>query len=242
MHPALRLLVDAGGLALLACCSVSLWTLRVTVAAAGRKMTAATVAGIESLLFALAFGTVIGSLHDPVRIVAYGLGVAAGTLVGMVADERLSTGQSLVRLVVDGSGVELVTLLRVHGWPAICEVADGVLGVVAVLTVAVDDRVLPRLTRDLDRLAPHAFLTVERLRDVRPTSLPDGMHQPRARTAQQNATTGTDTLATSHRTASVTRTMFAEHPAAKVSPIPSTMPMQQCRRCGGAWCWAQAQR
>lgn len=181
MHLTPRLLVDAVGLTLLACCSVSLWTLRVTVAAAGRKVTAAAVAGIESLLFVLAFGTVLASLHDPVRIIAYGLGVTAGTLVGMVADERLSTGQSLVRLVVDGSGVELATLMRARGWPVTCEVADGVLGVVAVLTVAVDDRVLPRLTGDLDRLAPHAFRTVERLRDVRPTSLPDGMHQPHRR-------------------------------------------------------------
>ncbi|MGI8574413.1 MAG: DUF5698 domain-containing protein [Egibacteraceae bacterium] len=44
------------------------------------------IAGLESLLFAL--GAVLSSLHDPVRIVAYAIGVASGTLLGMLADER----------------------------------------------------------------------------------------------------------------------------------------------------------
>ncbi len=114
----LRLFVDAAGLSLLACLSVSLWTLRVTIAAAGRKLAAAAVAGVESLVFVLAFGTVLSSLQDPVRIAAYGLGVAGGTLLGMVVDERLSNGRALVRLVVDGSGIEETSRLRDHGWPA----------------------------------------------------------------------------------------------------------------------------
>ena len=116
----LRLFVDAAGLSLLACLSVSLWTLRVTIAAAGRKVAAAAVAGVESLLFVLAFGTVLSSLQDPVRIAAYAVGVAGGTLLGMVVDERLSNGRSLVRLVVDGSGVEETTRLaraRLAGYP-----------------------------------------------------------------------------------------------------------------------------
>ena len=36
-----ELLIDGIGLALLAACSVGLWTLRVAVAAAGRRLTAA---------------------------------------------------------------------------------------------------------------------------------------------------------------------------------------------------------
>jgi uncharacterized protein YebE (UPF0316 family) len=172
------MLADALGLSLLASLSVSLWTLRVTIAAAGRKVMAAAVAGVESLVFVLAFGAVLSSLQDPVRITAYGLGVAGGTLLGMVVDERLSNGRSLVRLVVDGSGIDETTRLRDHGWPATRTEADGVNGQVAIIAVAVDERVLGRLTRDLDRLAPDAFRTVERLRDVRPTALPAGMHQP----------------------------------------------------------------
>lgn len=179
--PTLRLLADALGLALLACCSVSLWTLRVTVAAAGRRIAAAAVAGVESLLFALAFGTVLTSLDDPVRIAAYAIGVASGTLLGMVADDRLSTGESLVRVVVDGDGRDLVAGLRGVGWPATRVGADGVHGTVAIVTIAVRDRALPRLSADVDDLAPGAFRTVERVRDVRTAALPERMHQPHHR-------------------------------------------------------------
>lgn len=169
--------IEAAGLAALATCNVGLWTLRVAVAAAGRRLMAAVIAGLESLLFALAFGTVISSLDDPLRVGAYAIGVALGTLVGVIADERLSTGQSLVRIVVDGDGEAPAAELRGHGWPVTCTRADGVRGLVAVLLVAVDDAALHRLRADLDRVVPSGFLTVERLRSVRPASLPPGMHE-----------------------------------------------------------------
>src|SRR3712207_9515381 len=98
IDPLLRLFIDAAGLSLLACASVSLWTLRVTIAAAGRKVAAAAVAGAESLMFVLAFGTVLSSLQDPLRIAAYAIGVAGGNALGLVAKERRCSGRSLVRL------------------------------------------------------------------------------------------------------------------------------------------------
>ena len=176
----LRLVVDAAGLSLLACLSVSLWTLRVTIAAAGRKVAAAGVAGVESLLFVLAFGTVLSSLQDPVRIAAYAVGVAGGTLLGMVVDERLSTGRSLVRLVVDGSGVEETsagcasTAGRLPAPPRTGYTARSP----SSASPWTSGRSIGRLNRDLDQIAPDAFRTVERLRDVRTTALPASMHQP----------------------------------------------------------------
>lgn len=172
-------LAEAAGLALLATCNVGLWTLRVAVAAAGRRLVAAGIAGAEALLFALVFGAVISSLDHPLRVVAYAAGVALGTVIGVVADERLSTGQSLVRIIVDGGDPTLA--LRERGWPATCSRADGVRGPVAVLVVAVDDRRLSHLLSDIEHLAPEGFLTVERLRSTKPVALPRGYMQVRSR-------------------------------------------------------------
>ncbi|HSK94979.1 MAG TPA: DUF5698 domain-containing protein, partial [Euzebyales bacterium] len=113
----LHAVIGAAGLTLLATLNVGLWTLRVAVAAAGRRLVAALVAGLESLLFAVAFGTVVSSLDDPLRLGAYALGVGLGTLLGLLVDERLSTGQSLVRVVVDGDGEVAAAQLRAAGWP-----------------------------------------------------------------------------------------------------------------------------
>lgn len=173
----------AGGLALLATLNVGLWTIRVALAAAGRRLAAALVSGVEALLFALVFGTVVSGLNDPLRIGAYACGVALGTLLGIVAGERLSTGQSVVTAVFDGVGWAQVTTLRDAGWPVTSSAADGVRGPVAVVRVVVDDLVLRRLRDDIDRLCPHAFVTVEPLRGVRPVALGDGMHAARSRSS-----------------------------------------------------------
>jgi uncharacterized protein YebE (UPF0316 family) len=186
-------LAELVGLMLLAALSVGLWTVRVAVTAAGRKVAAATVAGAESLVFVVAMGTVLTSLGEPLRLLAYALGVGSGTLVGILVDERLSTGQSLVQVLVEGDGERATAWLRAHGWPATCSRADGLHGAVAVLSIAVEDRALRRLTADLDGLLPEAFRAVERLREVHPAHGPAGLHQPRAgghRARRRPATTG----------------------------------------------------
>lgn len=172
-----RYVVESVGLAILATCSVGAWTLRVAVAAAGRRRSAAAVAAVEAVLFALVFGTVVSSLDDPVRVAGYAVGVAVGTLLGIAGEERFSTGQSMVRLVVDGSGAAETAALRRRGWPVTCTGADGVRGQVAVISVAVDDAALPLLHADIAAEAPGAFRTTERLREVRPIAFPTGMHQ-----------------------------------------------------------------
>ncbi|CAN5891909.1 hypothetical protein BH23ACT10_BH23ACT10_16530 [soil metagenome] len=117
----------AGGLAQLATLNVSLWTIRVALAAAGRRLAAALVSGVEALLFALVFGAVVSGLDDPLRIGAYACGVTLGTLLGIVVGERLSTGQSVVTAVFDGSGWAQVTTLRDAGWPVTSSAGSQVL-------------------------------------------------------------------------------------------------------------------
>lgn len=85
----LRTIIETLGLVVLTTLNVGLWTLRVTLAATGRRLLAAVVASAEAVLFTLAFGTVVSSLDDPARIGAYAIGVGAGTLAGLAVEERL---------------------------------------------------------------------------------------------------------------------------------------------------------
>lgn len=206
-------ITDAAQLALLAACSVSLWTLRVAVAAAGRRLVAAVIAALEAVLFAVAFSAIITSLDDPLRIAGYAAGVTLGTLIGIVTDERLSTGQSLVRIVVDGDGRTEMSALRARGWPVTRTPADGVRGGVAVLTVAVDDRALSRLRTDIDGIVPAGFETIERLRAVRPTALPAGMHTTGARSRRRQSEPSLQ--ATQRDNAAEHGTRWLPQPAAK---------------------------
>jgi uncharacterized protein YebE (UPF0316 family) len=85
--------VNLVALAGLASVSVALWTVRVALAARGRKVAGALVASIEAVTFATTFAGVLASIDSPVRLAAYAAGVAAGTWVGMQLEDLLATGR-----------------------------------------------------------------------------------------------------------------------------------------------------
>jgi uncharacterized protein YebE (UPF0316 family) len=84
----LQLIAAGAGLAVIATVSVGLWTLRVALAARGRRIAASGTASIEALLFAIVFSRVVDALDDPVRVIGYAIGVAAGTFAGLTLEAR----------------------------------------------------------------------------------------------------------------------------------------------------------
>lgn len=168
-------------LTLMGALSVSLWTIRVALTARGRRTAASAAAGIEAVVFALVFSSVLTSLNAPVEIAGYAVGVAGGTMLGVLTASRLSTGQSAVRIIVDGSGQDLTAALRACGWPVTRLPAEGLYGSAALLLLVVDDAQLSRTIRDVERLAGDAFWTTERLRDAHPAVLLPAYRQVRQR-------------------------------------------------------------
>lgn len=79
-------LVEAAMLAGVATLNVALWTVRVALAARGRRAAASATSCVEALLFAVAFSRVMDALDDPLRISGYAVGVAAGTFVGLTIE------------------------------------------------------------------------------------------------------------------------------------------------------------
>lgn len=164
-------------LTLMGALSVSLWTIRVALTARGRRVAASAAAGVEAVVFALVFSSVLTSLNAHIEIAGYAVGVAGGTMIGLVTASRLSAGQSAVRIIVNGSGQSLAMQLRACGWPVTRLPAEGLNGRAALLLLVVDDAQLPRTVRDVERLAGGAFWTTERLRDAHPTALLPGYRQ-----------------------------------------------------------------
>jgi uncharacterized protein YebE (UPF0316 family) len=151
----------------LALVSVSLWTLRVALTARGRKVAGSITAGLEALVFLLVFSRAAADLQAVERLVGYAFGVALGALAGMMLDERLSTGQSEVRVVSEGRDTSLVRSLQKDGWPVTSLPGQGPEGDVTVAFVALDDARLPGFVKHLAQVAPESFWTVERLNTAR---------------------------------------------------------------------------
>lgn len=77
-------------MALLACGSVGLWTVRVALTQRDNRPLAALVAACEAVFYLLAVGRIVSDLAAVDRLVGYGIGVAAGTYLGMSIDRRLT--------------------------------------------------------------------------------------------------------------------------------------------------------
>jgi len=151
----------------LAMVSVSLWTLRVALTSRGRRVAGSVTAGVEAVVFVVVFSRVAEDLAVVHNLVGYAVGVGIGTLVGVSLDERLSVGQSEVRIVTEGHDRDHIRRLRYEGWPVTWVHGEGPNGHVTVAFVAVDDMRLSSLVRSLKVLAPKAFWTVERLRSAK---------------------------------------------------------------------------
>ena len=160
---------SAVAMAMLAMGSVGLWTLRVALAARGRKYLGAGVAALEAVVFAVAFSSLAASLDAPLRVVGYAAGVAAGTLLGILLDERVTHGKSEIQLVVHGDNPAVIESLRGLGWPVTSYAAIGPHGPVTLAFVAVDDAQVPHIVGALQRSAPDAFWTVQQLRRMHPS-------------------------------------------------------------------------
>src|SRR5271166_3010451 len=90
---------------------VSLDTIRVVSVIQGRRAFAAVLGFFEAVVYICAVAKVLLNMNQPVYALAYGLGFAAGTYLGMVIEQRLAFGKQLVFLLTP-KGPELAEVLR----------------------------------------------------------------------------------------------------------------------------------
>ena len=99
----------------LRCIDVSLGTMRMILTIQGKRTWSAILGFIEVSVFITAVASVVHGPLDPLRIVAYGGGFAAGTFLGMTIDRRLGLGDVVVR-VISKSHKQLVAALSAVGF------------------------------------------------------------------------------------------------------------------------------
>jgi len=90
---------------------VSLDTIRMVSVIQGRRTFAAVLGFFEAVVYICAVAQVLLNMNQPVYALAYGLGFAAGTYLGMVIEQRLAFGKQLVFLLTP-KGPELAQVLR----------------------------------------------------------------------------------------------------------------------------------
>ncbi len=90
---------------------VSLDTIRMVSVVQGRRTFAAALGFFQAMVFICAVAKVLLNMDQPVYALAYGLGFAMGTYLGMVIEQRLAFGKQLVFLLTP-QGPKLAEILR----------------------------------------------------------------------------------------------------------------------------------
>ena len=94
---------------------VTLDTIRTAAIVQGRRNFAAVLGFFEAVVYICAVAKVLLNMNHQVYALAYGLGYASGTFLGITIEQHLAFGDQLATLVTR-KGVELGRVLRVAGY------------------------------------------------------------------------------------------------------------------------------
>lgn len=148
-------------------CDVSIGTLRIMTVVRGRKMLAATLGFFEVIIWVLAVSGVLRYIGEsPLALIAYGLGFAAGTLIGIWLEQRLALGLQIVRAINPDEERPLADALRAEGLKVTEVAAKGAVSQVEVCFLVAARRKVREIVDKILRISPRAFLTTEDIREA----------------------------------------------------------------------------
>lgn len=147
---------------------VSLATFRMLLVVKGKKYPAAGIGFLEASIYITALTRVLKNLNDPYKILAYGLGFAAGTILGSWLEEKIALGLATVEVVPqDGRELELESRLREAGFGVTVLSGRGLRGARPVLMLSCDRKSIPKVDEIIKDVAPDSFMTILETRLMR---------------------------------------------------------------------------
>lgn len=146
----------------------SLKTLRLVYVAKGLKYLASIIGMGEVAVWLLSTGLVLTNLTNFLGILAYIVGYAIGTVVGMDVEDRLKFGHVIVRIITRSDTEAMMRELRDKGFGITRLEGQGSYGSsVAVLLVLVPRHGLDDLVNTLNNNYPEAIFSIEDIRSLK---------------------------------------------------------------------------
>jgi uncharacterized protein YebE (UPF0316 family) len=145
---------------------VSLDTIRTVSIVQGRRAFAAILGFFQAVVYICAIAKVLLNMDQPVYALAYGLGFAAGTYLGIAIEQRLAFGQQLASLFTR-KGVELAKVLRAAGYRLVEVRGHTREGDLTILYVEIPRRQARKLIHDAGAVDETCFCIVNDVRVAR---------------------------------------------------------------------------
>lgn len=167
----LPLVVVAAGIFCLRLIDVTMGTMRTLSIVHGRTYLAVSLGFVEVTLWVTALATVIARVtDDPILVVAYGGGFAAGNAAGISLERALALGKCVVRIISSHKGDEIAGAIRGVGQMVTTfQGREGALERTLVYAIC-ERRGLGELVSRARTVDPDLFYAVERFPQMSPLS------------------------------------------------------------------------
>tara|TARA_B100000427_G_C15450924_1_gene569565 strand:+ start:662 stop:1162 length:501 start_codon:yes stop_codon:yes gene_type:complete len=157
----MNLIISAGVVFLLRVADQTLGTMRSLLVARNRPIYAALIGLIESAIWIIAVSQVIKDLDDPVLIISYASGFAAGTIFGSYIENILGVGNMVVRVFSSVKDPSVAEILREAGYAVTVLNGEGRDGAVRIYLCIIPRRKLKSVLKIIKSVNPNAFVTTE---------------------------------------------------------------------------------
>jgi uncharacterized protein YebE (UPF0316 family) len=156
----------AGFIFMLRVADMTLDTLRVLFVMRGRKKIAWILGFFQSAIYLLAIGGVLQNL-DALSLIGYAAGFATGNVLGMIIEERIAIGHSLLTIISSRRGPAVASRLRSEGF-AVTEISGrGKDGMVTLINCNVLRKEVDEVRQTVNQVDQEAFITAESIHPVR---------------------------------------------------------------------------
>ena len=141
----------------------TLGTLRALYVNKGRPGIGAILGFVESAIWVLAISQVIKDLNDPLLIIGYGLGFAAGTISGSYIESTIAIGDVVVRIFVqkDENTEKLANKLRENSFGVTIINGQGRDGEVSIAWCVTPRKKVKKVLNIVSEISPGAYVTTE---------------------------------------------------------------------------------
>lgn len=145
----------------------SIGTMRLIFISKGMKNIAPFLGFFEVIIWLLAIGQIMQHLDNWLCYVAYGAGFAMGNFVGIILEERLSIGTSIIRVILSNESPELIAALKLHDFGLTILDAEGAKGKVKILFSIIRRKEIQTFLDTLHEYHPTAFYTIEDVKEAK---------------------------------------------------------------------------
>lgn len=162
----LEALALAGGIFALRVVGNMITTVRLVMLMRGYRLVTMTLAALESLIFAVALGSVVQNLGNVLNLTAYCTGYAIGGYLGMELESRLVKRYVSVHVISPTLAHEIAQAVRAAGFGATESWGQGAEGQVGSVTIVVGHREVQQVANIVQAVDPQAFTMMEELRAI----------------------------------------------------------------------------